>query len=66
MSDEERIDFFFARLQADPELSVLAVVLAPYRAMARDPAGLVATLNALAAHWAAANNHAATLEADRR
>jgi hypothetical protein len=63
MSDDERIDFFFDRLKADPTLGTLAIILAPYRAMARDPAGLVATLDALAAHWAAANN-AATMEAE--
>jgi hypothetical protein len=63
VTDDERIDFFFARLQADPELAALAVVLGPYRAMSGNPAGLVATLNALAAHWAAAN-HAATVEAE--
>jgi hypothetical protein len=64
VTDDERIDFFFARLQADPDLAVLAVVLAPYRAMSPDAAGLVATLNALAAHWAAAN-YAAFVEAEK-
>ena len=53
MTDNERIDAFFARLQADPNVSALALMLAPYRAMTRDPASLVAVLDALAAHWAA-------------
>jgi hypothetical protein len=55
VSDEQKIDVFFARLRDDPDLSALAIVLGPYRAMTRDPAALVATLNALAAHWSAAN-----------
>ena len=62
MNDAERLDFFFARLQADPDLSTLAVVLGPYRAMT-PAASLVALLNALAAHWAA-SSHAATVEAE--
>jgi len=56
VSDDEKIDYFFDRLKADPELAALAIVLGPYRAMTHDPASLVATLNSLAAHWAAANN----------
>lgn len=61
MNDKERVDFFFARLSADPNMATAAVMLGPVRVL--DPAALAQTLDALAAHWAAANN-AATVEAE--
>jgi hypothetical protein len=60
MSDDERIDAFFARLKADPNLAALAVIIAPYRAMSRDPAALVAVLDAVAEHWTASASPALT------
>ena len=61
MTDQERVRFFFDRLAADPNMATAAVMLAPIRAL--DPVALAQTLDALAAHWAAANN-AATVEAE--
>lgn len=57
MSREEAnaiLDRFEAQLNADPELAQLGALIMPYRHMAGDPAGLVGTLDALAARWSAA------------
>lgn len=50
MSDKERIDAFFARLQQDEETATLAVMLGPYRFMAQ-PESLVALIERLIEHW---------------
>ena len=55
MTPSERVDAFFERLHADPDLSTLAVMLGPYRAMTNAPS-LIALFDALSVHWAATAN----------
>ena len=52
MTDAQRVDAFFERLKKDPDLGMIAIMLAPHRAM-MDPAALVVMFDGLAAHWAA-------------
>lgn len=51
MSDQERVDAFIKRLEADPDLAAIAIVLAPYRAMMGDPSTIVAVIEAVITHW---------------
>lgn len=53
MSDQERVDAFIRRLEQDPELAAIALVLAPYRAMLPDPSSIVAVIEAVIEHWQA-------------
>ena len=51
MSDEQRLDAFLERLRGDPDLMAFSIVIGPYRAMMRDPATVVAVIEAVIAHW---------------
>ncbi len=53
MSDQERVDAFIRRIEADPDLAVIAIVLNPYRAMMGDPSAIVAVIEAVIQHWQA-------------
>jgi hypothetical protein len=53
MTDQERVDAFLARLQADPDLAAIAVMLGPYKAMIRNPTTIVIVLDSLVDHWQA-------------
>jgi hypothetical protein len=51
VSDQERVDAFIKRLEADPQLAAIAIVLGPYRAMMGDPSSIVAVIEAVIEHW---------------
>lgn len=59
MSDQQRLDAFLKRLEADPDLSAIAVLLGPYKAMMRDPSAVVQVIESVVAHWHATQEVAA-------
>jgi tripartite-type tricarboxylate transporter receptor subunit TctC len=52
VTDEQRLDAFFARLMEDPNFIQFAVLLGPHRVLL-GPAALTEFIEALIAHWQA-------------
>lgn len=51
MDANQVLDRFLAAIAADPETSMVATMVAPYRALAGSPDAVVTTLDKLTAMW---------------